>query len=49
MKTLWITLGILAGIVVIIGIGFTVYALSLARDLFSDFHGAFMKFVDRYY
>ena len=49
MKAFWIILGILAGIVVIIGIGFAVYVLSLARDLLSDFHGAFMKFVDRYY
>lgn len=49
MKVFWITLGILAGIVAIISIGFLVYVLSLARDLFSDFCGAFMKFVDRYY
>lgn len=49
MRVLWITLGILAGIVVFISAGIVVYVLSLARDLFSDFYGAFMKFVDRNY
>ena len=49
MKVFWITLGILAGIIVFISAAFVVYVLSLARDLFSDFHSAFMKFVDRYY
>ena len=49
MKVLWITLGILAGIVVVIGVGIVVCVLSFARDLFSDFCAAFMKFVDRNY